>query len=164
MDDRFELAPVRRGLLISAWAEILTHVGGFAVTLPFYHRRSTTFIVGLWVGLAAVVGLASWLGWRTSLRRVIVPPPPQAAILPESFPVHDVGWALGWTCLLIVASLAHVLSPAFFGAGAGAAMAKLWSVRKIREFEGSDGRRVLRSPRRSPWDRKFPGLYAGEMP
>ncbi len=111
-----------------------------------------------------VVGLASWLGWRAALRRVIVPPPPQAAILPESFPVRDVAWSIGWACLLIVASLTHVLSPAFFGAGAGAAISKLWSVRKIREFELSDGRRVLRSPRRSPWDRNIPGLYAGEVP
>ncbi len=45
-----ELMPVRRGLLISALVEILTHVGGFAVTVPFYHRRSVTLIVGLWVG------------------------------------------------------------------------------------------------------------------
>ncbi len=60
--------------------------------------------------------------------------------------------------------LTHVLSPAFFGAGTGVAVAKLWGVRKIREFECSDGRRVLRSPRRSPWDRSIPSLYAAEVP
>ncbi|MDQ6946707.1 MAG: hypothetical protein M3256_10670 [Actinomycetota bacterium] len=153
MNAGLELIPLRRGLLISASVEILTHVGGLAVTVPFYHRRSVTLVLGLGVGLAAATGLLSWLAWRTGLRRVVAPPPQEARIVSDAFPLRDVLWTLGWTSLLIVASLAHVLSPAFFGVGTGAGLAKLWSVRKIGEFERADGRRVLRRQRRSPWDR-----------
>ncbi len=163
MDDSLELMPVRRGLVISALVEILAHAGGLAVSLPFYGRRSPTFIVGLSAALAAVVGLVGWVSWRYALRRVVAPPPRPAVIVSEEFPVRDVLWSVGWACLLIVASLTGLLSPAFFGPGIGTGMAKLWSARKIGEFERSAGRRVLGSPRRSPWGREHLTLYADNV-
>ncbi len=135
--------PVRRGVLISAWVEILSHAGGFALTLPFYVRRSSAAIAALTVGLAVVIGLLAWIAWRSALRRVIAPPPPGAVMVPEQFPLRDVAWSVGWACLLIVASRTHLFSPAFFGPGVGAGLAKLWSAHEIEEFERTEGRRVL---------------------
>lgn len=154
-----ELVPLRSRYLIVGWVGLSAHAVGFMVALPFARRAVLSVVV---FGVLAVLGGGLvFAAYRRALRRVVVPLPPGAIILPARFPTRHVAASVGITAVIVASSVARNFGGSVLGVGFGTSLATLWAARKITEFERDDhnGRRILwkLGPRR----RAEPGLYAG---
>lgn len=150
-----ELVPARPRLLVHGWVSLSTHAVGFLVALPFAERPLLTLV--FFVGFAVVGASLAFAGHRYALKRVSVPLPPGAAIVPARFPsAIDVATA-GVTAAIVALSLFGILSAGFLGFGFGSSFAALWAASKIAEFERGGNRQVLRKV--GPQVDGDPGLY-----
>lgn len=154
-----ELVPLRPRYLVVGWVGLTTHVVGFLVALPF--ARRTVLSVVLFGVLAVLGGGLVFASYRQALRRVVVPLPPGAIILPAQFPTGSVAASVGITAVIVASSAVGDFAGSVLGAGFGTSLASLWAAHKITQFERDDhdGRRILwkLGPRRSG----EPALYAG---
>jgi len=145
-----ELVPLRPRYLIVGWVGLTTHAVGL-VALPFARRAVLSVVV---FGILAVLGGALvFAAYRQALRRVVVPLPPGAIILPALFPTGHVAASVGITAVILASSVARNFGGSVLGVGFGTSLATLWAAHKITQFEGDDhdGRRILwkLGPRRS---------------
>lgn len=140
--DPVELVPARAILLNHGWVTLATHAVAFFAVLPFADRAPLT--VGFFGGAAVLSAAISFGGHRYALRRVSIPPPPGAVVLPARFPsAADVATA-GMAVLIAGLSVFGVISAAILGFGFGSSFATLWAASKIAEFERESQQRVLR--------------------
>lgn len=153
--ERVELSPVRAVFSVAGWVGLAFDIGGVLVALTFVRRPLA--MLGLFVVNSSLSGAISLATWRRGLRRVVVPIPHGAIVIPARFPTARLLASVLTTGTLLALSFHGFVSPAVLGAGVGAEVGLLWSARKISEFERDDGRRVLRSTRRR---RGQPALYA----
>ncbi|MDQ6838522.1 MAG: hypothetical protein M3137_09395 [Actinomycetota bacterium] len=152
-----QLVPVRRRYLVVGWVSLSTHAPGFLVALPFAPRKVLALVL---FGVLALLGACvTFAGNRYALKRVMVPPPPGAVVVPAPFPTLNVLATIGVTVLLVASSVMGRFSASILGIGFGSSFGLFWSAWKVAQFERDDGRRILREV--GSWLDGASALYAG---
>jgi len=137
------LRPIRPDLTFGVCAGLVLNPLGFLVALPSIRNRTATIVI--FGGLAVLLGLPIHIGWLYGLKRV-VPAPPDAVAEERRLSRIRLAVSVASPVLITTWSRFGAQTPAILGVGFGAALGSMWAVRKVVQFETTDGRWLAREP------------------
>jgi len=150
------LRPIKPDLTVRVWAGLLLNPLGLLIAWPSVRDRPATVV--FFCGVAVLFGLPIQIAWHSGLKRV-PPAPPEAVVEERRLSRIRLAVSIGFPILITIWSLLGTQTPAVLGIGFGAALGSIGAVRKVGQFESTDGRWLARDP--NAWrGGSRPALYA----